>query len=607
MFLKDTMGDGMSGQLVLESSLNQSANAPTMNDGYAVEDQIKTIKSNLRVSTSTDVQPAVVSNSISRGNPKEISHSNSTQKNGHHRTPFFYFSKNGLDSTSNFSLRSQARIDDGVPGLYNNYGTTLAIITILHVIYFYQWNKRYPRREVSTSYDQLVNKKQFYKVAYALMSHPPVDGGERDSRDTPLNWANRTGESHIESNSGRVGGLSSQDSNGYGGPDASTNSSLLSNMCQIYRRVSQPIRMVGKKILRPALFGSLSGLPLLLFVSHVLWQCRALEELYDEYDGKLNLALSEKSYLTELAGLNLGTIVQDDNAGNSSNSKHYRNSEKFTYFRVLVALTSTSILLELNIIRFVLKRAALLVDLDGLALSGPNSLFQILSQRAICSLASLAAAVLMVYNSQFPYAPPPVFPFLRFPYLSSSGFGICFSIVILTALCHRIHPISSVVSGMLSGILWSLGTTTFLGSKYWGNVMVFVLLLAFLFSLKASSSYSSYLGKFLPCLDYVAWDENGNIDERTAFFPSNQPRRTSSRVVGDSNDNDLEMGSSGLSTERIPLFSRSNSSSSGGSVIRGRLPLMNTMDSDLSESEVSQIAASTSRYGSGLSRRVGAQ
>ena len=36
-----------------------------------------------------------------------------------------------------------------------------------------------------------------------------------------------------------------------------------------------------KIMLRPFIDGPFSGLPFLAFVSHIIWQCRALEELFD--------------------------------------------------------------------------------------------------------------------------------------------------------------------------------------------------------------------------------------------------------------------------------------------------------------------------------------
>ena len=551
--------------------------------------------------------------------------------------PFFHYTSQSPYSQSHFSLHSSGTSPNSnsndMQGLYNNYGTTLTVIIILHIIYFYQWNKRSSRKEVSTSYDQLVDKKQFYRAAVALMSHPPVDGGERDTGDTQSLsfWTGTTSFNGGGVQNGTIGTGSSTDV-GNGLPSANygpTNYRLLNNIFQILRRLSLPFRVIVNRILRPLISGSLSGLPLLAFISHVLWQCRALEELYDVYDGKLILGVANNADLNNVAGIGTNVIVTESldsskpqGIKDSDDNTQLRLMEGYTYFRVLVALTLTSVFLEMSLLRTILQRVERFVDLDGLALGGSNSPHQLLSQRAICSLASLAAAVLVVYDSNFPNAPPPLIPFIRVSFFSSSALGLIIFIAVLSALCHRIHPITSVASGLLSGSLWFMGVTSFLGTKYWGNVMIYSLVAAFLFSLKAQPSCSNYLGMFIPCLDYVAWDRDGNIYDVSASSEPNSLRRNVSSMERDTNDEssdgDLEMGSSGLpsvqhsmnSTDRSPLLSQSSSSMSGSSIIRGRVPLMNAMDSDINDdgdmlSNSASMPAVPSRFGAGLSRRGG--
>lgn len=72
-----------------------------------------------------------------------------------------------------------------------------------------------------------------------------------------------------------------------------------------------------------------------------------------------------------------------------------------SYLRVLIALVTTSLLLEISLLRTLLKRMDRLVDFNGYSTT-PRTL---LANRAMCSLASLSAAVLALYDSLFPYAP----------------------------------------------------------------------------------------------------------------------------------------------------------------------------------------------------------
>lgn len=511
---------------------------------------------------------------------KERSSSSSSIEDVHIRSsafdtkprPFFYFQNTTQSQTNNFVLHSHPS--------NCNYSTTLTIIILLHVIYFFQWNGRQSRRDVCTNYDQLVNKKQFYRAAIAIASHPPVDGGEINSN---------TGDENLLHATVDDGGLESS--------RVSVATFLVSRICSLFRgmsSISQRLfsfcRFLYRNILHPFIHGSLSGLPLLTFTSHILWQCRALEELYDVYDGKLILGITDDINLSQVAKIStIATEVRNVEDMYIIDMDHLAFDAGYSYFRVLVALAFTSILIELSFLRLTKNR------------HGSN---QYRSQWAICSTASLSSAILGVYNSRFPYAPPPVLPFIRVSFLSSSGFSFLFSILILTLLTRKIHLVTSIGSGLLSGTLWSMGLTSFLGTQYWGNVVLMNLVMAILLSLKAQPFYSKYLEIFVPCLDHVAWSRHGNVND----------------VQEDSSHGeDLEMGQrfrvqNGDRHERFPLLLSQSSSVSAGSgrAIRGRVPLINSMESDLdgtddwirNNSEETIPAAST-RFGASVLRRTG--
>ena len=504
--------------------------------------------------------------------------------------PFFYYHNTTHSQTSTyFSLHSNSRPNpNNSAALYsNNYGTTLTIIILLHVIYFLQWNGRRSRRELCTSYEQLVEKKLFYKAVIAIASHPPVDGGE-SSRNT-MNVDDL--ELH------RL----AADNEGVGSRSWVSVATILSRRCGVIRGMSAINRrifafgtLIYQSILHPFIHGSLSGLPLLAFTSHILWQCRALEELYDGYDGKLILGVNADTNQTQFIKLSaVATEVRymDDS---SNNEPTLAVDVGYTYLRVLVALAFTSILLELMLLRMTVKRNEFL----------PR---QHRRERAMCSTASLATAILGVYNSRFPFSPPPVLPFIKVSFLSASGFSYLFSILILTVLTRKINLATSVFSGMLSGLLWSLGLTSFLATRYWGNAVLLSLTLATLLSLKSQPMYSKYLEIIVPCFDYVAWDGFGstNDDHRDV-----------------TNGSDIEMGSRTQtqngdlhSQERFPLLlSESSSMGDGdgsGSVIRGRVPLINSMESDVDGAEdlISNdetIPSASPRFGTSVLRRPGA-
>jgi len=629
-----------------------------------------TIKSDTMDHRSSSSTSTLSSNSNSR-----ILESRSTNTMMETKHPPYFYYQNSTNTQRHFSLHSHPNQhrnhhqQQHESTLYTNYGTTITLIAFLHILYFYQWNTRRSRSDVCTSYDQLVERKQFYKMVVAVASHPPVDGGERD--------VNNRGGMMMEGGdgaSGSVGSSSGDNGNGNGGSASRTNflGRFIIN-CNIFNRIPPLITTplferihpiytrIQQRFLHPLLHGHLSGLPLLTYCTHILWQCRALEELYDEYNGELILGIDDDGVnVTQFTGIGTGAIqLHTDDAHNNHimhdnhmidkhmhpDSEDEEEELGYAYYRVLIALAFTSILLELTLLRSVLRRLDGVVTFEGFGSSSSNTSVtsprQLLSTRAVCSIASLCTALLGVYDSHFPYAPPPVLPFVRASFLNSSGFSLIFSISILAVLSYRIHPVTSVMSGLLSGSLWSLGVTSFLGTEYWGNVMLFSLAFGMVLSLKAQPVYSTYLEMLLPCIDYVSWSSQGEICDGSA--PSNisnhRPNNASrgGRLSrNNSRHDDLEMGNSShrfqmqnggqyASGENLsyPLLSSSQSSSTSGgnngttTAIRGRVPRMNAMESDLDNGvDDNELVdrrnaasvmptASSPRFGASLSRRAG--
>jgi hypothetical protein len=427
-----------------------------------------------------------------------------------------------------------------------------------------------------------VEKKQFYKAVIAIASHPPVDGGERNTNNVDDNIDLF---SEIVDN----GGSESR-------TIVSRRYSVIRRMSAVSQRIFAFCSLIYHRTLYPFINGSLSGLPLLTFTSHILWQCRALEELYDDYDGKIILGVNADTNLMQFTKLS-AVATEVRNVEDIPDFEQPLFDAEYTYFRVIVALAFTSILLDLTLIRLTMKR------------NNEFSPRHHRRERAICSIASLSTAILGVYNSRFPFAPPPVLPFVPVSILSASRFSFIFSILILTVLTRKIHLVTSIFSGLLSGSLWSMGLTTFLGTRYWGNTVLFGLTMAILLSLKAQPLCSKYLENFAPCINYVSWNNVGKM-------PS--PNNDGLMLNGD----DLEMGSITQAQngeqhiqERIPLlFSQSSSVSDNdgsGIAIRGRVPLINSMESDLNDpddlirnNEVTMPSASP-RFGTSVSRRAG--
>lgn len=441
--------------------------------------------------------------------------------------PFFYYQNttNIQSISNNFSLHS-------TPHTTTNYTTTLTLIIILHIIYFLQWNNRKSRKDISTTYNELINKKQYYKGILAIVSHPPIDGGERDA----VMMTNGSEDGEYNNN-------------------PTTSSNPIERSIGIFQRIcfffslrnriynNRLVQLLYHRLVYPFIYGSLSGLPLLTYCSHILWSCRALEELYDVHDGKILLGVvmsddngnQTSTTMSQFSGIGTDAIqIQSDGhiLNGNGNTQHYHfDSSPTSYLRVLVALALTTTLLELSLLKSILKRVGQSLTING------RTTTEILSQYAMCSIAGLTTAILGVYDANFPYTPPPILPFVHVSALSG-GFSLILSILILGMLTYRIHPITSIMSGLLSGSLWSLDVTSFLATRYWGNICILSLILAVLLSMKAQPTCQYMMEMIVPCISYVAWDRDGNIPDGSSGGQTSSRRNTDN----EDEDGDLEMG-----------------------------------------------------------------
>ena len=612
----------------VEMKYNSQRHAKSSNDRHYLESSFSTVEeedaghSNKKV-LEDHLSQEMVSSSIDDFNAAAAAAA-STMAQLDHR-PFFYYQNTTATSTNNNSNLHRphsyfALSSNNNQISYNNYhhGTTITIMLLLHFIYFYQWNsnKKYCNRrrnnEICTNYKQIVIQKRFYTALLAIVSHhPPVVVEEEEEE-----------EDHNNSNSNNLvlSTSFSSENNDSGGSNANSNSSSNSNSAtsttdqqlflndgvtrvvavsssmlpphpysrgsssssssrsfELLMRAQNNLSIIVQIVYK----GSLSGLPLLTYATHILWQCRALEELYDEQNGRLLLVVVDSNSTSRIKSLvtGIGTAQQiistTDQSLSSSNGYYNHHSYTtattscYSYFRVLIVLGLTSLLLELSLIR-IYQRLDTVINFDGYSMIAPQRLLS--QQHAMCSIASLVTAVLCVYDDHFPYTPMPILPFIRlsdYLSLSSSLFGGMINnliiIALLSLLSRGVHPISSILCGIWSGTLWSWGITTFLGTWYWGNALMCAIILVILLSLMAQPLYLTYMRVFVPCIDYVAWDEDGNIMLQSR----------------NENDVDLEMNDH----ERT-------------------FPLMNTNNSDMVENSNETIPTVASRLSTLHSRRT---
>ena len=367
------------------------------------------------------------------------------------------------------------------------YETTIGLIILLHLVFIYQWNKRSSRRDVLTSYDKLVNKKQIHSAVVAVVSHPPADSSFL-SRERMVSLAIEMGDSNT-TETGSVG--------------------RLRNKCKSFI-----------ECLHPVTYGHLSGLPLLTYNSHLLWSCRALE------------AICPSSWY---------------------------------YARFLVVLAFISFLLELRFTHNLLQTSRAFVGLNmhpGTPSVSESRRYA--KHRTMGTPTMLSAAILLIYYCCFPFVSIPILPFLPVSRRMDVSLSYFMCYTLLTALSWKSHPLTCVLFGILSGFLWVLGVTSFLGEVYWSACIIAGIVIASLLSLRVSH------GGWLPWIDYVAWDERGRIRYDETNLDEQSENEGEDEEEADNDINDIE--------SRPLLDRRSDSSRSSG--LRGRLPMMD-MDDDI--------------------------
>jgi hypothetical protein len=109
---------------------------------------------------------------------------------------------------------------------------TIGFIILLHIVFFYEWYYRICRKEIQSCYQTLIVEKKLYLVLLSLLSHAAA------TTTTTTNQASTSSSEHA------------------------------SNPRTIVRTLYESIYKGG----------SLSGLPLLAWSSHLLWKFRFLEE-----------------------------------------------------------------------------------------------------------------------------------------------------------------------------------------------------------------------------------------------------------------------------------------------------------------------------------------
>ncbi len=401
------------------------------------------------------------------------------------------------------------------------YSTTIAIIILIHIIYIIQMKR--PRRNIVATYEQ-IRKKKFHKLIVAMFSHPNLDESlELIRRRRTLFGVGDT--------SSRMRRFEIDFGDNY-------NNDLPREMIWNYR-----LRIVGiivwsfvrNQIIHPLAFGQFAGLPLLCYVSHIIWQCRPLEEVYD-YSFDSSFPSIQDAHFNVTTIIDRDTLIRNTLTKNmmkrQPTSKSGKMGYNLDYYRVLFALLLCSYLMDVIITHLSLSYFKRLqresTESESLSSTTTSSYYtrqsnqfvESLRKRGICTLTPLATALLVIYSGFFPHTPISVLPFVGTSTIfgSSSQTTLIACYVILTTLSYRIYPLAGVFYGSITGLFWTSDVITFLADRYWGGWCIFVLILACATSLKIEMIHHdettfdhrgvNWVYKFrdwLSWIDYISW------------------------------------------------------------------------------------------------------
>jgi hypothetical protein len=433
----------------------------------------------------------------------------------------------------NHTVSSIRQQDDG--SLATSSTTTMVIVLLIHVLFLHQWNSRKQRKDLLVSYSILVHKRQYYKLWLALLSHPPSSSSSSSS--------------------------SSQ-----------TNNNNMMDWEQQQQQQQQQLPLEWRLPIRTLLgqaasWAYQSGFALLLYNSHLLWSCRALEGWYNYQQFQIIISLSP-----EVVG------------------------RPFQYARVLLALTTVALLVELRfsyILLQVCKRlggpdamtsSVMMIQLSSQepTLAAPtshNRMQQKIIRKPIGTLTGLTCALTAVFHYHFEYIPLQVLPFVD-NRLLLLGFSVPVTLSLLLVfgvlgyLSYPSRTLGPIVCGLASGVLWCLGVTTFLQDVYWGSSLAMFLVFLCALSLRASDNptrepildthhhhHRRHHRTWVPCVDFVSWNRRGEQVREEYWDPlSRHVPHSEDSSNDDSDDDDSDDEDSMDSSSRLEDSDNDNNS-----------------------------------------------
>jgi len=359
------------------------------------------------------------------------------------------------------------------------HSSTIAIILLLHLIYFLQRKRRTTKSQIQLSHHVVITQRKYHLAFWSCISHVPTH-------------ARAYSESNIEDINNR--GLPLQSS-------LSTPSSR--NLFSFYSRSRIMFTAILTHMIRKIRVAfpwihTFSAFPQLVYITHLLWQIRSFEEIL------------------------------------------YRNN--MNYVRLIIAVMMLIIMMKLLMLRgfesvlarTIGPRSYPVTFIDNHKDHVHNKMKDVNHHCGSSSFTPIITTLLVIYSNLLPHVPIQIFPFIPFIQLPAGNLGFLICIVILStgcsfqfsatagALARNEAQFSNVLLGVVLGIFFSWTFDFMLRSgSYWIDSTFFLNILMCAMSIWVQQNLGAVepqgpqrYGYKIPCIDYVGWDDDGIILEK---------------------------------------------------------------------------------------------
>lgn len=408
------------------------------------------------------------------------------------------------------------------------YPVTTTLLWAVHFLYFVQWKRKGRKIPNKLTYNTLVKRKQFYKLWLTLLSqYRPFNNGIMGNYagDRSVIMGNNDNEAAFvpTSNIQYLRGVI--DTTIRSVHDRIPNGWLESRAAL---RIQHLVRISGSAIFNVYAAAGGRSVLLLLYNSHILWNCRALEHLYGSE--------SSLSYIRLLVSVCLWATLLE--VGIS----HSLLGALTGMYRIMQSETTTTVMLRS------------VGEEDGPDQHTISRLRNdILNRNLGTSWTMMSAALLMIFRLKFSYVAVPVLPWLSVTrWLFEPNLSYLISLILLYYFSMTEDSKSEVwmamAIGSIVGAAWGSEWLDFCASAYWGNGVLLVALILTVLSLKAKKPDASYLA----WVDHISCNARGGM----LWYDSHLNRWYEEDSTDDNNDyvSDDAMSESGESERAFPTM-----------------------------------------------------